>query len=304
MPADDVAVAAVAEPEGLRFTELHDKVTRADTVTSGMFTGVIFLFGVVCAFGIMWLLSVDRLVVANTAAQVLLAPPPEDGEEEGKTGYNADIGDIPEEMPNTEVENIQDSSLPDLANDLLQAIMQTDFTDPTQDARNRGGQEGGPGGRGEKGTGIGRGGVKREQRWVLEYGDSQLSTYKKILDFYDIHLAAVRSGRVELAHQFSNGPGQRVQVPPNDLWFQATDAERREKDRDMLRQSGVNADGAIIAQFYPKNLEATLYKIEMDYAKSEKGVTDEKQIKKTVFGIRGSGGGAYEIFVVDMQTSS
>jgi hypothetical protein len=71
----------------------------------------------------------------------------------------------------------------------------------------------------------------------------------------------------------------------------------------MLRAAGVNADGAIIAQFYPKNLENTLYKIEMDYAKL-KGKNDEKLIKKTVFGIRPSGGGAFEIFVVDQQYTS
>ena len=48
---------------------------------------------------------------------------------------------------------------PDLANELLQMIQQTDFTDPER--RQKGGSEGGAGGYGEKGKGIGKGGSSR-----------------------------------------------------------------------------------------------------------------------------------------------
>ena len=141
-------------------------------------------------YAINWLLNIERLRKKDNLTQVEMADAP-DGEEEGKKGDNPDIGEVPEEMPNRD-EAVNDTAPPDLANELLQMINQTDFTDATQAARNQ--VEGS--GYGNKGTGFGKGGSNRAERWVIEWGSEPEVSYRNKLDFLKIYVGAVRSGQL------------------------------------------------------------------------------------------------------------
>jgi hypothetical protein len=260
-----------------------------------LITGVMTAALLVGIYGINWFLSIDRFKQTSQGSMVDQVDI-EDGEEEGKKGDNPDVGEVPEEMLNREIEAVADTAPPELTENLKELIEQTDFTDPALSQRNRGGQEGGAGGYGNKGTGIGKGGKKRGERWSIEWGSENSTGYKKKLDHFGIYIGAVRGGQlIGAARSFSAGrPEITTKVP--ELWFVHQERGRIDTDRGILKDAGVAVlPTDIVAQFFAKELQDQMEKIETDGGK--KNVRD---IKRTVFGIRPAGA-AYELYVLDQQ---
>jgi hypothetical protein len=295
LPAESVVVVDADQidvPITARFGELEEKVLKSAGVSSLFFTILLGAAMIASVYALNWLLNIERLRIKPSATNFELAEM-EDGEEEGKKGDAPDLGEVPEEMPNRE-ETPLDTAPPDLADDLLQMIQNTDFTDPLQAQRQKGGSEGGAGGYGEKGKGFGKGGSSRAQRWVIEWGSDTESGYKKKLDFFKIFIGAVRGGQlVGAARGFDTAPREQTGTPPN-LWFVHQDKTRVDTDRKLLQQAGVSVSGTdILCQFYPPDLQARLVEVETKHQNKR-----ENEIKKTVFGIRQSASG-YELYVIE-----
>jgi len=292
-PAAVVDPSQIEVPISARLPELEERVHRQAGVSSLFFTFLLGSTMIASVYAINWLLNIERLRKKDNAVQVLPTDV-DDGEEEGKKGTAADLGEVPEEMPNQE-QQLNDTTPPDLANDLLQQIQQTDFTDPSLQ-RQKGGTEGGAAGYGNKGTGVGKGGSSRAQRWVIEWGSDTEIGYRRKLDFLKIYIGAVRNGQlVGVVRGFGNAPKEQTGKPP-DLWFVHQDKTRVDTDRKLIREAGVPvAPTDIICQFYPPELQTQMVGIETKHQGKK-----ESEIKKTVFGIRASGSG-YELFVQEQQ---
>jgi hypothetical protein len=290
------AAAADATPIPARLERLDERVTVQSGWTSLLATVLIVVGGGAGAYVTAWISSIERAVVAAGPTQVEALPPEEDGEEEGKKGDAYDVGDIDQELQNQEFEQPSDAAPPDLAQDLLQLIDQTDFTDPNRDGNTGGGTEGGAGGLGEKGKGLGKGGRSRAQRWHIEYGNGSKDQYAKILDFFQIKLAAFRNGKCQAAEGFARGAQpKKYDTPPANLFFQVQEPARLRTDRELLRAAGVaNGETDIMCQYYPEALAAQLLKLELAFANRK-----ENEIATTRFGIRPAGDNSFELYVVD-----
>ena len=70
--------------------------------------------------------------------------------------------------------------------------------------------------------------------------------------------------------------------------------ELRQADRELARRAGVTTDGRVVFQFYSQQMYTNLLTLE----NIRKGQRRIKEIRKTIFGVRGSNG-RYEFFVID-----
>ncbi|HVJ80749.1 MAG TPA: hypothetical protein VNC50_06735 [Planctomycetia bacterium] len=286
-----------ARPEQQSLDELAEKVARTDATVSGLLTAILFMAGVAGAFGIVWLLAADRLVITGPVqpppGTVLPTDPP------GAKGVSPDIGNQIE-LFDLELTRAAETTASEPAPDIMKEILDT--VKSTDDAAAvLSGTKGDKVGHDAKGPDVGGDKWKpeRAKRWVLEYGDSKTPRYRRMLDYFGIHLAAVRGERAEYAHRFAGGAGTKVAAPPSDLRFQALDAERRETDRGLLREAGVAVENAHIVQYFPKSLEEKLLAAELAHAKSQ-GKSGEGAILRTRFGVRDDGNG-FTIVVLDQQ---
>jgi hypothetical protein len=144
--------------------------------------------------------------------------------------------------------------------------------------------------------------IPRGERWEIQYNSNNLEAYARQLDYFRIELGVVGGGesQVDYAFQLSNarpstrrGPGGESEKRLYMLW---TSGALKQFDLQLLRAAGIRTAGRIVVQFYPQAVEDQLARIEMDFARRN-GKTSVKQIKKTLFGVRGQGA-AYEYFVV------
>jgi hypothetical protein len=278
----------VEVPVTSRLAELEERVHKDAGVSSLFFTVLLGTAMIASVYAINWILNIERLRKTDKTTQVEMADVA-DGEEEGKKGDNPDIGEVPEEMPNRD-ETVNDATPPDLSNELLQMIQQTDFTE----ARARTQVEGS--GYGTKGTGFGKGGSNRAQRWIIEWGSEPEVSYRNKLDFFKIYVGAVRGGQlVGAVRGFGNGQKEQTGKPP-DLWFVHQDKARVEVDRKLLQAAGVAVTPTdVLCQFYTPELQAQMVAVETKHQGKK-----ESEIKKTVFGIRSAGSG-YELYVIEQQ---
>jgi hypothetical protein len=291
-PAEVVDSAQIEVPITARLAEIEERVHKDAGVSSLSFTVLLGTAMIASVYALNWVLNIERLRKTDNLTQVQFENI-DDGEEEGKKGDAADLGEVPEEMPNKD-EAVNDAAPPDLANELLQMIQQTDFTDPER--RQKSGTEGGAGGYGEKGKGIGKGGSSRAQRWVIEWGSEPEVGYRNKLDFLKIYVGAVRGGQlVGAVRGFGSGQKEQTGNPPN-LWFVHQDKARVEADRKLLQAAGVAVNPTdILCQFYPPELQAKMVEVETKHQNKK-----ESEIKKTVFGIRAAGSG-YELYVKEQE---
>jgi hypothetical protein len=70
----------------------------------------------------------------------------------------------------------------------------------------------------------------------------------------------------------------------------------QQADRELLTAAGIDVRGRLLVQFYPEPVEQALAQLERAHA----GDRDVRDIRKTVFGVRGEGGN-YEFYVIDQQ---
>ncbi|MEZ6118635.1 MAG: hypothetical protein R3C28_18995 [Pirellulaceae bacterium] len=145
--------------------------------------------------------------------------------------------------------------------------------------------------------------IPRWERWEIRYTSTTLEAYAKQLEFFQIELGAISPARAAIEYAtFRNGVPTKRPADPNveedRLYFSWQGRASKFKDQDMtlLRQAGINTAGAIICQFYSKELEIVLANVELN----KHGDRPLKDIKKTIFGIQ-PGGSGFEFVVVDIR---
>lgn len=164
----------------------------------------------------------------------------------------------------------------------------------------------GTGGRPLGSGGPGRGGRKREQRWIIEFGDTvDLNTYASQLNHFGIELAAKFDQEERLVY-LSNLTDPRPAVREVSAidargekrmfmsWAEGSEA-RRIADEELFRRAGVDVSQAQLLHFYPMETELMLATLEQDFLKRP-----AQEIRQTAFSIRRVGAG-FEFFVVSQR---
>ena len=148
-------------------------------------------------------------------------------------------------------------------------------------------------GRRALGMGPGTGGIPREQRWFVKFGErASLEEYAKQLDFFKIELGALLpDGRLAyLSSLTSPIPQVRYVQSGSDearLYMTWQGGDRRAADAQLFAKANVVVRGdTIIFHFYPKAMENTLAQLELAYRNRS-----VKQIRRTYFAVEPAGAG-------------
>lgn len=155
---------------------------------------------------------------------------------------------------------------------------------------------GGPG----YGFGPGDGGVRREDRWSIQYKTGQTAEeYARQLDAFGVELAIVSGNQLIYAANFSEPrPTTRRGTGADDkrLFFVWRGQGRKESDLALLSKAGLEVGEGVIFQFYPAKVEATLEQLEVRY----KG-RQPAEIRSTRFGVA-QAGASYAFEVLSQET--
>jgi hypothetical protein len=167
-------------------------------------------------------------------------------------------------------------------------------------------------GRGEgTGTGDGRGpgpggpgtsdGIPAWERWEVRMSAKSVDEYARQLDFFKVELGVAGGGspNVEYITNLSAAkPTVRIGDPKDErrLNFLHRSGELRAADRQLAARAGVQTDGRIVFQFYSPEMYTNLLTLENIH----KGDRRIKEVRKTIFGLRGTAG-RYEFYVIDQQ---
>ena len=165
-------------------------------------------------------------------------------------------------------------------------------------------------GQGE-GTGDGRGkgpggpgtedGIPAYERWELRMSAANLDEYARQLEFFGVELGVAGGGNPNVEY-ISKLTAPKPTVRRGDpkaerrLRFLHRSGELRKADRELAARAGIPTDGRVVFQFYSQQMYQTLLQLEYD----RKGKRTISQVRKTVFGVRGSGG-RYEFFVIEQH---
>jgi hypothetical protein len=163
-------------------------------------------------------------------------------------------------------------------------------------------------GQGE-GTGDGRGkgpggpgtedGIPAYERWEVRMSATNLPEYARQLDFFGVELGVAGGGNpnVDYVTNFSAPkPTSRRGDPKAEkrLRFLHKSGELRAADRQLAARAGVPTEGRVVFQFYSDQMYKQLLQLEYD----RKGKRSISQVRRTVFGVRGTGG-RYEFYVIE-----
>lgn len=158
-------------------------------------------------------------------------------------------------------------------------------------------------GTGKKGLGIGSGsgGMPREQRWYVRFGDRvPVEEYAKQLDYFGIELGVILPDkRLAYVSKLSQ-PAPMVRytqegTSDDRLYMTWQGGERRSADLSLFKKAGIDVEVTnTIFHFYPKATEATLVQLEIDFRGRP-----VSQIRRTYFTVEPNGG-AYK-FTVTQQ---
>ena len=164
-----------------------------------------------------------------------------------------------------------------------------------------------------KGTGIGDGtgpgsgpgtsdGIPAWERWEIRMRADSDAEYAKQLDFFKVELGVAGGGNPNvdyISNVSSAKPTVRLgQDPKNEkrLRFLHRSGELRQADRRLAAKAGVKTDGRVVFQFYDQQTYNLLLSLEA----AKKGNRRIKEVRRTVFAVRGSAG-RYEFYVVEQQ---
>ena len=148
-------------------------------------------------------------------------------------------------------------------------------------------------GRRALGFGNGVGGIPREQRWFVKFGErASLEEYAKQLNFFGIELGALLpDGRLAYLTNLT-APLPQVRyvnsgASESRMYMTWQGGERRTADVQLFAMANVQirAD-TVIFHFYPKATEDKLARLEVDFRNRT-----VKQIRRTYFAVEPAGGG-------------
>jgi hypothetical protein len=148
-------------------------------------------------------------------------------------------------------------------------------------------------GRAPLGFGPGTGGLPREQRWFVRFGDrAAVDEYARQLDFFKIELGALLpDGRLAYLSKLSTPKPQArfVQTGANEkrLYMTWQGGERRGADVELFKRAGIDITAeTTVFHFYPPELESRLATLEKEYRNK-----NVKQIRRTYFSVDTEGAG-------------
>jgi hypothetical protein len=165
-------------------------------------------------------------------------------------------------------------------------------------------------GQGE-GTGDGRGkgpggpgtedGIPAYERWEVRMSAASLDEYARQLEYFGVELAVAGGGNPNVEYitkLTAPKPSVRRGDPKAEkrLRFLHKSGELRQADRQLAARAGVATDGRVVFQFYSDQMYKQLLQLEYD----RKGKRTISQVRKTVFGVRGSAG-RYEFYVIEQH---
>jgi len=282
----------------------HIKVTKYDIVVSGLSTSALFAVLTLIVMVCIWLAN---MIPSPQKKQVIMLPPGDGGYEDGDPNAAPPV-ESPEdanEDPSTENEETDVTEFEDVIEQI------TEFADdaaaiapPTEFSKTSGIPDSadGTGGRPLGTGGGGRGGTKREQRWIVEFADKgDLKSYAAQLDFFGIELGALfqADGRLVYMGKMSADPpttrviNQGAAGGESRMYMNWADGseDRRQADVELFQKAGIDASAATILHFYSSETESLMATIEQEY-----GNRTADEIRKTFFRVRRSGS-SYEFYV-------
>ena len=167
------------------------------------------------------------------------------------------------------------------------------------------GKAGSAKGTGRKGLGVGpgTGGIPREQRWFVRFGDKAgLDEYAKQLEFFGIELGALLpDGRLAYLSKLTQAaPSVRYAAGGGGeqrLYMTWQGGDRRTADVELFKRAGVEVRAdTVIFHFYSKPTESLLARLELDYHGRPLA-----QIRRTYFAVEPAAKG-YQFIVVRQIT--
>lgn len=277
--------------------------TRYDIATSAQIASVLGLGILVTLLIAIWLSNllpeVEVVPVVTTTG--------DGGWEDGSPDESLNVESPDPETDDPSLSNDQDvSQLEEITEQMATltdtaAALQnpTAFTDPSSGGNP--GSADGTGGRPFGSGGGGRGGTKREQRWLVQFADKgDLKSYARQLDFFKIELGcAFPDGRVFYLSNMSSSPNLREARLSSDdqrLFMNWQGGERIKADIELLTKAGVqNAAEGTILHFYDPGTEQMLARLEQEY-----GGHQPQEIRRTYFQAKRSGS-EYEFIVTSQK---
>lgn len=194
-----------------------------------------------------------------------------------------------EQADQTEVESALEAAV-ELSDSAAQQVQQQ-FDVSIQNSGKPGSAKGT--GRAALGFGPGTGGLPREQRWFVRFGNkSVVEEYANQLDYLKIELGSLLpDGRLVYVSQLSS-PSPKVRYVQTGskekrLYMTWQGGERRSADVELFKKAGIEirADYPVF-HFYPPELEARLAQLERDFLKKP-----VQSIRRTYFAVEREGNG-------------
>ncbi len=149
-----------------------------------------------------------------------------------------------------------------------------------------GSREGGPAGSGK--------GIPDYKRWKIVYEVDNKDTYKKQLDFFNIHVGIVNSVPEDIWRISEVSKRARVQKTTRadeakSLRFSHAKIRMKKWDQEIARKAGVSTDGVLMVQFYPQNTRLMIAKAEDDFLKGSG--RELKDVRRTNIKVEADGAG-------------
>lgn len=281
------------------------RVTRYDSIRATL-VALLLGFSISSAIGIA-LFAMLRPQTAPTYVPIDLADADggfEDGRDEDTPDVQNEAPPRPDAAPveiETETLELQETleTLTDLSTEAAQMLPEQ--VGETADNAGPLGSSDGGGGR-PLGIGGGSGGVPREKRWLVRFGDrASVDEYARQLDYFKIELGVITGdGKLVFANKLSGSVPQTREVVSGEgeerLYFQWQGGPRRVADRTLFSKAGIDPGRSPILHFYDKGTENQLAQLE--YVASNK--VDVRKIRRTFFDVLPVSGGGYEFKVAQV----
>ncbi|MEM6471467.1 MAG: hypothetical protein AAF802_18030, partial [Planctomycetota bacterium] len=251
-------------------------MSRVDSVASGIVSLMTFLAALVFMMFVTWLLSGERVVVAQRMPIAKVS--------RGQAGI--DTSQLEFEVPAVaEVEQLVEPTIEESIQAVTEAVRSATQSAATEASLNAGTADGdsdrtsGP----ESSRDI----ISRYERWELKFSATGKKDYARQLDFHGIELAAFGgSSVIEMVSQLASTSRRTVNENPESeerLYFSWRHLNPlMEYDRQLLGSAGISTHGRNIVRFVPADLEQKLATIEREHC-LRNGETFPDSIAKTVF---------------------
>ena len=284
----------------------HIKLTKYDITVSALSTSALCAVLTLIVMIMIWL---SNMLPSPQKKQVVMLPPGDGGWEDGDPNATPDVESpedasldpslANEETDVTELEEVVEQIV-EVSENAAAVVAPNEFTG----AKNTGipGSADGTGGRPLGTGGGGRGGTKREQRWIVEFADKgDLASYAAQLDFFGIELGAMFPAESRLVYMSNMSAAKpmtreiKEAAADGELrlfmnWAEGSE-ERRVADVELFQKAGIDASAAAVLHFYTTETETLMATIEQEF-----GGRTAEEIRKTYFRVRRAGSG-YEFFV-------